>query len=76
MMESYNEEQVRAAVGEMVAANGLRAWCRQHDISPSMVSDYLRSDKPCPPVVASAVGLVREVRYVPKAWVEATECAP
>jgi hypothetical protein len=76
MMESYTEDQVRAVVAEMVALCGLRAWCRQHDISPSMVSDYLRSDKPCPPVVAAAVGLVREVRYVPKSWVDATEVAP
>lgn len=44
---------------------GLRKWCRQHRITPSLVNKFLNHGGPCPPKLAAAMGYRRIVRYVP-----------
>lgn len=69
------EQQMRVIVRTGIdAAGGLREWCRRHDVNAGQVSSWLSSaDRPCPPIVAIALGYRRVTRYVPATTIETQE---
>ena len=66
-MSARTEQQMRVMVRAGIsAAGGLREWCRRYDVNAGQVSSWLSNgDRPCPPIVAMALGYRRVTRYVP-----------